>query len=145
MSIIRISGCSIGDDVYTTSAEILGEEIRWNVTRIQRDADAGKFGEATIVPMAMLPPMTDAMRQNVDWPKVEGMVRTYDLNPAGSIINKPALQVMAEIGGQLMRLPIDGNHRICARRLIGHATFACFVVPLEIERRYRVIEEVIRG
>lgn len=145
MTIIRITGCSIGDDVYTTDAAIFGEEITWNITRIQRDADAGLFGEPTIVPMAALPPMTDAMRANVDWQKVRGMIGAHQIDPMKSVLGKPALQVIVDFRGTLYRISVDGNHRICARRMVGYGTFASFVVPIEIEGRYRVSEEIVRG
>lgn len=145
MTIIRMIGCSLGDDVYTTDAAILGEEITWNVTRIQRDADAGKFGQPTIVAMSALPPMTDSMRKNVDWQKVRGMLGAHQIDPKTSPLGKPALQVMVDVHGTIYRLPIDGNHRICARRMVGYGTFASFVVPIELEGRYRVMEEIVRG
>ena len=48
---IVIRGCSIGDDVFSTDPAIFGVEITWNVTRIQRDADAGRFGAPETQPV----------------------------------------------------------------------------------------------
>lgn len=144
MSTVRIHGASLTDTMFTTDAAIFGVEIMWNVTRIQRDADAGVFGKPETIPMAALPPMSSLANANVDWDKVRGMVRAHDLNPEGSAINTPALQVMVDMSGTLYRLPVDGNHRICARRIIGYGTFKSYVVPTALEARYRITEEIVR-
>lgn len=138
MSVFVISGCSIGDYVFTTDPAIFGAEITWNVTRIQRDADAGKFGLAETQPMSVLPPMSALANANVDWDKVASMLQQYRTSPVGSVLLKPSLQVMVTIGKTLYRIPVDGNHRICARRLAGLSDFAFYTVPPEAESRYRV-------
>lgn len=145
MSIIRIHGAAMTDTMFTTDVAIFGAEISWNVTRIQRDADAGMFGEPTIIAMSQLPPMSSLADANVDWEKVSSMIRAHDLNPASSAVSKPALQVMVHARDTLYRIPVDGNHRICARRIIGYPTFSSYVVPEDIERDYRITQETTDG
>lgn len=138
MPIHVIGGVSIGDDVFTTDPAIYGVDITWNVTRIQRDADAGRLGRPETLPMSALPPMSSLATANVDWDKIAGMVAGYRTDPAQSVLRKPSLQVMVTIGETLYRFPVDGNHRICARRLVGLPDFAFYTVPASIEARYRV-------
>lgn len=138
MSVFVIRGCSIGDDVFSTDPAIFGVEITWNVTRIQRDADAGRFGPPETQPVSILPPMSSLANANVDWDKVAAMVAGYRADPERSILKKPSLQVAVAIRETLYRLPIDGNHRICARRLVGLPDFAFYTVPPGMELRYRV-------
>lgn len=138
MSVFVISGCNIGDDVFSTDPAIFGIEVTWNVTRIQRDADAGKFGKPESVPVSILPPMSSLAKANVDWVKVHAMVQQYTDGVPDPVVLKPSLQVMVSIGDMLYRIPVDGNHRICARRLLGMPDFAFYAVPPAMERRYRV-------
>lgn len=133
-----ISGCSINDDVFSTDPAIFGVEITWNVTRIQRDADAGRFGKPETVPVSILPPMSTLANANIDWDKVASMVTAYHVDPARSPVVKPSLQVGVLIGETLYRIPVDGNHRICARRLLGMPDFSFYMVPPTVEARYRV-------
>lgn len=138
MSVFVIRGCSIGDNVFSTDPAIFGVEITWNVTRIQRDTDAGRFGKPETQPVSILPPMSSLANANVDWDKVAAMVAGYRTDPERSVLQKPSLQVAVAIGETLYRIPIDGNHRICARRLVGLPDFAFYTVPSTMERHYRV-------
>lgn len=138
MSVFVIRGCAIGDSVFTTDSAIFGIEVTWNVTRIQRDADAGRFGKPVVAPMSVLPPMSTLAKANVDWDKVAGMVQGYRASPHDSVLLKPSLQVMTMIGETLYRIPVDGNHRICARRVLGFPDFAFYAVPAALEASYRV-------
>lgn len=138
MSVFVIRGCSINDTVFSTDPAIFGVEITWNVTRIQRDADAGMFGKPVTAPVSILPPMSTLANANVDWDKVAGMVTAYHADAARSPVVKPALQVSVLIGETLYRIPVDGNHRICARRILGMPDFSFYTVPTMVEARYRV-------
>lgn len=135
----------LGDATFTTDPDILGAEVTWNVTRIERDARDGAFGKLVSVPMAALPPMSPAMMQHIDWPKVERMLGAHLHQPNSSPLDIPVLQVAVKLpSGIAMRIPVDGNHRICARRIVGYPDFQCWVVPPELESLYRV-EAVIAG
>lgn len=133
-----ISGVSIGDQVFSTDPAIFGIDITWNVTRIQRDADAGRFGPPETAPMSVLPPMSSLANANVDWQKVASMIEKYKASPKDSVLLKPSLQVMVFVGETLYRIPVDGNHRICARRVVGLPDFSFYTVPVAMESRYRV-------
>ena len=138
MPVHVISGVSIGDTVFTTDPAIFGIDVTWNVTRIQRDADAGKFGKPETVPVSALPPMSSLANANIDWVKVHAMIQQYNDGVPDAIVLKPSLQVMVPIGKLFYRIPVDGNHRICARRVLGMTDFAFYCVPASLERRYRV-------
>lgn len=138
MPVHIISGCSIGDVVFSTDPAIFGIEVTWNVTRIQRDADAGRFGKPETQPVSVLPPMSSLATANVDWGKVAAMVTGYHADPARSVLVKPSLQVAVFVGERLYRIPVDGNHRICARRILGMPDFPFYTVPPAVESHYRV-------
>lgn len=131
-----LRGCALTDTQFTLDRQIWGEEISWNVTRIQRDAAAGVFGPPEVVPMKAMPPMTAEHAENIDWEKVQ------DLLFAHAPLDVPVLEVTFDHGCVLHRVPIDGNHRLVARQLLGMLDFRAFVVPVELERLYRItIEE----
>jgi hypothetical protein len=132
-----ISGASLTDTVFTTDAAVFGEEICWNVTRIQVDATAGKFGAPERIPMARLPPMPATAYDNLDWDKISGMLAVLKHGQDTAKLRAPILQVLVTIGQTLYRIPIDGNHRLTALRLFGQDYFECYVVPAEMEHRYR--------
>lgn len=132
-----ISGASLTDTVFTTDKHVFGEEICWNVTRIERDAAAGKFGDPERIPMERLPPMPPEAYENLDWTKITAMVAA--LREGSSVLRAPILQVLVQIGQTLYRIPIDGNHRLTALRLFGQDFFECYVVPAQVERNYRAI------
>jgi hypothetical protein len=145
MSTTIIRGMSIADVFYGTDESILGVSIVWNVTRIARDAKRGRFGPPQVIPISTLPPVTPAMAANVDWRKVQGMLGRHVAHPNDSPLDIPALQVLVNIREQPHRLLIDGNHRVSARRVCGYPDFAFYLVPIELEGRYRITEETIRG
>jgi len=138
MPTIILHGCSLSDSVFTTDKAIFGVEICWNITRIQRDADSGMFGPPVSVPMSALPPMSSLHDANVDMDKVAGMLSTKP-----DVLQNPVLQVLVDVNGTTYRIPVDGNHRILARRMAGYSFFESYVVPIELEGRYRVTETVL--
>lgn len=129
-----------GDVTFTTDPGILGAQVTWNVTRIERDARDGAFGKQISVPMSILAPLTREMAANIDWSKVEKMLGAHLQRPNESPLDIPILQVAVNLpDGRIMRIPIDGNHRICARRIAGYPDFKCYVVPPKLEGLYRVV------
>lgn len=54
------------------------------------------------------------------------------------LIDVPTLAILVRHEGRLHMLPVDGNHRMKAREIMGFKTFSRFVVPEEIECEYRV-------
>lgn len=135
-----VSVNKVGDVVFDLDAAYVGFPITWNVTRIQRDALTRAFGELVSVPMANLPPLGPEERARIDWHKVEAMLGAHLHKPDESPLEIPVLQVaLRRPDGVTMRIPVDGNHRICARKIAGEADFKCYVVPPELEPLYRVI------
>ncbi len=139
---IHIFGATLGDDMFTTDAMIFGEEISWNVTRLRAACDRGDFGAAEELPVDILPPMSSLAQANVDWKKVHRMVQGH-LRPGVAdtdVLSQPAINVGVVIGETLYRIPVDGNHRICARRVAGMNTWLTFIVPPDREREFRIIQ-----
>lgn len=142
MTQIHIFGAALGDDMFTTDRGIFGVEISWNVTRLRAACNRGEFGPAEELSVDILPPMTALAQSNVDWQKVHRMVQAH-LAPGVAdrdVLFEPAINVGVEIGDILYRIPVDGNHRICARRIAGMTTWLTFIVPPEREREFRIIE-----
>lgn len=139
---IYIFGAALGDDMFTTDAMIFGEEISWNVTRLRAACNRGEFGQAEELSIDILPPMSSLAQANVDWQKVHRMIQAH-LYPGAAdhdVLDEPAINVGVVIGDILYRIPVDGNHRICARRVAGMKTWLTFIVPPEREREFRIIE-----
>lgn len=130
--ILQIIGCSMNEEVFTTDKRVYGEEICWNVTRLQRDATAGRFGAPIVRDFATYPKMSDKERLNIDWHKVAAMSKLAD------VMARPALAVCVDAGTEIHRLIVNGNHRICARQLRGLPFFEVHVVPVALEAQYRV-------
>jgi hypothetical protein len=130
--ILLMSGCGLGDTVFTMDKRLTGEEIMWNTTRIQRDAEAGRFGPPIQRAFATWPAMTTGERANIDWQKVARFAQSAE------IMAKPAIVVDLDAGMETHRHIVEGNHRICAREQRGLPFFEIFVVPRHIEAEYRV-------
>ncbi len=147
MTTIIMRGARVGDISFTLDKAIWGEEVCWNVTRISADAFAGRFGPPATILISELPPMTPAHEANVDWGKVNQMLfdHTMATTTHPSPLARPSLMVLHRHRGILQRSPIDGNHRISARRRLQMADFQAFVVPEHLEREYRITTETIDG
>lgn len=130
-STIVMSGASLADTCFVLDRRICGEEICWNVTRIERAAKAGAFGKPWRIPMANLPPTTDEDRANVDWKKV----LLFAEWPA--VMSIPIISIGAKEPGHIFCF-IDGNHRLFARMERKLLDFETWVVPHDVERRYRI-------
>lgn len=134
MSIVYINGCSISDLAFTLDARFTGEEITWNVTKLKRDAAAGIFGDPSRLPMHLIPPMTDADKANIDWKKVALFAE------CPNILVEPVISIGSPTG---ILCFVDGSHRLVARQQRGFPSFDTYIVPHDIERRYRITEMVI--
>lgn len=132
MSLVRMHGCSITDTCFTLDARITGEEICWNVTRLQRDAADGVFGLPWMLEFKQLPPMTDDDRANIDWKKV-AMFAEWS-----AVLIIPVIAIGSSKDPDNIFCFVDGHHRLCARQQRGFPSFGAYVVPAEIERRYRI-------
>lgn len=140
--IITIVGARVGDDVFTTDERIFGREITWNVTKLRRAAEAGEFGAPDVLSMDVLPPMTAMADANIDWKRVDWMIRNLSTDDGGlsGVLLEPSINVAVKIGDTTYRIPVDGNHRICALRILMRPTWTTWSVPPEAEGRFRVHE-----
>lgn len=138
MTDIRISGGEFTDTGFTLEA--VTPPITWNVTRLQRDADAGKFGPSRSIPM-------DRTR-GPDWSRGNLSRATVDYIKAHpDILNKPGLVIASPPGSPYPYLCFcDGQHRGTARWELGLPDVSFFVVPAEVEKNYRVtVEQFVDG
>lgn len=135
MTTLMIIGAEITDQYF--EVVIRGETLRWNVTRATVDARRGKFGEPHTYLMTDLPPQTPEAKANIDWQKVSEIAQSTVR------LDEPCIGIGD--GNDLPGYPpgmmvfIDGNHRLCARQLLGHRIFRSYVIPKDIEARYRII------
>lgn len=129
MTIIRIMGAELADTCFSIDTPDEGE-IVWNVSKIQRAADRGDFGPAQDFDMSILP----APRYDLgflDKAKIEAFKRSPE------ILGRPALGVEAPTPGHI-RCFVDGQHRLTARYELNLRDFAAFVVPISVERNFRI-------
>lgn len=148
MRTVIMHGCKITDTQFTLDRSIFGVDISWNITRLLADAAAGVFGDPEVVLLSQLPPMTPEHEANIDWGSVNELLFAHMVAfEAGkpSPLDIPTLSVIFRVGTKTYRTPVDGNHRISARIMLGMFDFRCFVVPLELEGRYRITVEEVDG
>lgn len=125
---------SMLDQIFTLEAD--GVEKTWNVTRLERDAAAGKFGQPQVFRCADLP-APDYSKGNLDLEKIERMKL-----PGDTAIDVPCIAIGNPPGSKTPCLCfVDGQHRVSARYELGLPTFATYVVPHDVEQEYRVIFE----
>jgi hypothetical protein len=138
-------GCSLADEEFTLDPEIWGDEISWNITRIQRDAISGILGPPEMISISRLPPMGPQHEANIDRKKVSQMLAAHASCADGylSPLNIPVLQIIFEHHGKLHRIPVDGNHRLYALMQLGLVTFDAYQVSAQTEHRYRITMEQI--
>ena len=121
---------SVFDVVFTL--ETVDPLITWNVTKLQRAADAGMFGAPIKISTRNIPAPNWALgglsRERVDFIK-EDMSLLY--RPVIAVGNPPGSR--AEI-----LCFVDGQHRVTARLELSLSYVRSFVVPHDVERRFRV-------
>lgn len=132
LQIIHFLGADLTDQVFTI-VDNDGEEITWNVTKLQEAAARGEFGQPRILRTSDLKrPIYD----NVDHDKVEAIKYLPDF------LNTPGIGIGRFVKHQDeadIFCIADGNHRIIARQEMRLPTFSLYVVPPEVERNFRVM------
>lgn len=126
-----ITGVALTDTVFTITL-YTGEVVTWNVTRLQRAADAGEFGPPRYARTCDLPPAEWSEWGGLDRAKVDAI----KANPAA--LNKPAIAIASPRPEYFINCFADGQHRITARQEMGLAEVAFYLVPVALERSFRV-------
>jgi hypothetical protein len=132
--VVILRGGHITDTVFTLSDCFRGEEITWNVTKLQDAADRGEFERIKLALDLVPPPNWES--GNLDRERVDGIKNTPHA------LALPAIVIENEPGYPHKYLCFcDGQHRITARQELGLGDFEAFVVPHDVEKRFRVIEQ----
>jgi hypothetical protein len=132
MTTIILRGGAITDTCFSFDSPDEGE-ITWNVTRLQDAADAGQFGAAQTFGMDGLTP-PDYSKGNLDPARIAWLKK----NPR--ILDIPAIAIASKEPGRL-RIFCDGQHRMTARYELKLPMFSTYVVPVDVERRFRITVE----
>jgi hypothetical protein len=154
--VLIITGCDMFDTSFTLEAPGF-PEITWNVTRLEHDAFKGRFGapiEQRFDKLEGYGPDYDEW-QHLDRAKVTLFTRNStstspvikpDWRTGGAttetynLIDIPGITVaLPRDGGGYNGIPVDGNHRMKAREILGYPTFSRFIVPPELEGKYRIM------
>lgn len=127
-----IRGAALNDMIFSVTLPD-GMHYVWNVTKLARDAAAGRFGQPVPFQTADLPPAQwetwgDEDRKTVDWLKANPIALTQPV-----IGFTPPPEIDCHLG-----CFVDGQHRITAIQELGLPVFWTYVVPWEIEHEYRV-------
>lgn len=134
MNVIRIHGASLLDDVFEITLKT-GEEVAWNVTKLQRAAKAGTFGAVRFARTEDLPPADWSGWDETDRAKVDAIKQ----QPA--ILDEPAICIASPNPNFAISCIADGQHRMTARQELGLPEVPFYLVPLELERQFRVTWE----
>lgn len=129
--IIRIEGARLTDEVFSITLQT-GEEVVWNVTKLREAADAGRFGPPRYVRTSELPAANWSTWGPDDRAKVD-----Y-LRTDARLLAEPAIVIESQNPAFLYTCFADGQHRVTARQELGLAEIGFYVVPLSVERDYRV-------
>ena len=140
LTVINVVGAEPTDTCYSLDENIFGQEIIWNVTKLQAAAKDGKLGAPIWLPVSLLPPMDDAHRANIDWPKVKELQSKREalFEPAICIMLTAPTMLREGAPVALHRIIVDGNHRITARIMNGETRWVTFIVQPEREANYRI-------
>jgi hypothetical protein len=114
---------------HSFCAGIEGLEVNWNVGRMRGDAEAGAFGPSKEFATSALPIERGA--HALDQAKVERFKTLPE------ILAMPAM-ILASPAAHFL---CDGIHRVAAICEMGRGHFSAYVVPWEVEARYRITVE----
>jgi hypothetical protein len=131
LKVHHVFGASITDDIFEITLQT-GERVLWNVTRLTAAAKAGAFGVPRYAPTADLPAAKWDTWDATDRAKVDGIKG----NPEA--LADPAIAIESSNPDYLFCCFADGQHRITARQELGLAEVIFYVVPLAMERLFRV-------
>lgn len=132
LNIHRVTGARLTDQVFEITL-MTGEHVIWNVTKLQVAAKAGAFGPTRYARTEDLPPARWDIWDASDRATVE-FIKT-----APAILDEPAIAIAApEETNFLISCFADGQHRITARQELRLPDVSFYIVPLDMERAFRV-------
>ena len=131
MKIHRVFGALLTDDIFTITLHT-GETVTWNVTKLNAAATAGVFGLPRYAATSDLPPTNwsewDASdRETVEYIKTDQRA-----------LDEPAIAIASPDPAFALSCFADGQHRVTARQELGLPEISFYLVPLEMERTFRV-------
>lgn len=131
IEVIRITGANLTDEVFSITLKT-GEVVCWNVTKLNIAAKAGEFGTPSFARTADLPKArwtewNEEDRATVDWIKKHP-----------EVLDEPGIAIASEHPGYFVACFADGQHRVTARQELGLPEISFYVVPMSMERRFRV-------
>ena len=131
LNVIRIHGAGPLDDIFEITLDT-GEHVCWNVTTLNAAAKAGAFGAVRYARMADLPPARwdtwgPEDRATVDWLKA---------HPKEAF--EPVILIAHSNPDWLALCIVDGQHRLTALQERNVPEFSFYLVPVELERQFRV-------
>lgn len=135
MSMFRYHGASLTDTVFTLD----DPPITWNVTRLERAAEAGRFGPPITLLMGSYP--------GSDWESGNLLRERVDfIKQRPDLLDRPVMLIENPPGSEFRFLCfVDGQHRATARWELGLPTISTYVIPHDLEGEFRVILERIDG
>ena len=127
----RVFGARLTDQCFTITLQT-GETVTWNVTKLNAAAKAGAFGAVRYARTADLPAArwdtwSASDRETVDYIKADARV-----------LADPAIAIASPNPNFLLCCFADGQHRVTARQELGLAEVSFYLVPLEMERDFRI-------
>ncbi len=130
-NVVHIYGAGMLDEIFEITLKT-GEFIVWNITKLNAAAQAGAFGPPRYLSTGDLPPACwetwgPEDRATVDYIKTDR-----------AVLDAPAICIALENPDYLASCIADGQHRITARQELGLRECAFYLVPLDMERAFRV-------
>ena len=127
MTIVIINNAALTDTVFTT--EICGEEVTWNVTRIEQAIREEEWWPYTLEVSDQIKP--DYSKGNLDKDKVNLFKSRRE------ILSIPVIGILSPTP-DVIRCFCDGSHRLSAIYELGLPTFRVYLVSADRERLFRV-------
>ena len=133
MPIHYVTGANLMDVCFEITLET-GETVVWNVTELNRAAKAGAFGAVRYLSMADIPA--------AEWSNwtADDRARVDQIKTDPAVLDDPVIAIESEHPGFLLNCFADGQHRVTARQELGLAEVAFYLVPLGMERDFRIEE-----
>ncbi len=131
MKVHVVRGVRMTDQIFSITLRT-GEFVVWNVTKLNAAAGRGDFGPVRYAATADLPPA-----QWTEWTS-EDRATVDHIKATPAVLDAPAIAIASPHPDYLINCFADGQHRITARQELGLPEIAFYLVPLNLERAFRV-------